>query len=555
MLTLLKIKNLALVEDLTWEMGSGLVGVTGETGAGKSVIIGALKLILGERADRSLIRTGADSCGVEASFVVSNGKEINAYLEEHGFDACEDGELVIKRVFNESGGNKQFVNCSAATLNILKGLGNMLVDLHGPHDHQSLLSQERQLAMLDSFAQAEPALGRYREAWRRWSRLVQELADLRNSERASAQELDLLRFQVEEIDGAALKAGEDETLEAQYRLSANATRLLELSQGAIGHLSGGGGSILDRLAELTRELHELERLDESVQKLTQGFDGARVELEELSGSLAAYADGLEFDPNELAALERRVDTVESLKRKYGNTVDEIIAFGEEAREKLQKIESRDDEIVRLEGDVEASRKVLDGAGKKLSQVRKKAAPRLAKDIVEHLGALGFKQSVFDVVLLGEAQPGPRGLESVDFLFGPNPGEPSKPLRIIASSGEMSRVMLAVKSALAEQDPIPLMVFDEIDANVGGEIAHAVGAKMAALGGQHQVVSITHLPQVAAAAHCHYVVNKEVSGKRTRSRLREVTGDLRVSELARMLGGTGDSERALAEAMLTGAASR
>jgi DNA repair protein RecN (Recombination protein N) len=198
---------------------------------------------------------------------------------------------------------------------------------------------------------------------------------------------------------------------------------------------------------------------------------------------------------------------------------------------------------------------LDGEGRKLSQVRRRAAPRLAKDIVEHLGALGFKQSVFEVVLQDEEEPGARGMERVDFLFGPNPGEPSKPLRIIASSGEMSRVMLAVKSALAEQDPIPLMVFDEIDANVGGEIAHAVGAKMAALGREHQVVSITHLPQVAAAAHCHYVVNKEVSGKRTRSLLREVTGDLRVSELARMLGGTGDSERALAEAMLTGAASR
>jgi DNA repair protein RecN (Recombination protein N) len=555
MLTLLKIKNLALVEELNWEIGSGLVGVTGETGAGKSVIIGALKLILGERADRSLIRTGEESCTVEASFTVTNEDEINAYLEEHGFESCEDGGLVIKRVFNAGGGNKQFVNCSAATLSILKGIGNMLVDLHGPHDHQSLLSQERQFAMLDYIAQAEKVVGRYPEAWRQWSGLVQELENLRNSERASAQELDLLKFQVEEIEGAGLKPGEDEALEAQYRITSNATRLLELTRGAMGHLSGGRGAIVEQLAELARELHELERLDESVQALTQGFEGARLELEELAGGLAAYAGGLEFDPGELADLERRVDTIETLKRKYGNTVDEIIAFGEEAREKLQKIESRDDEIVRLEGDVEASRKVLDGAGKKLSQVRKKAAPRLAKDIVEHLGALGFKQSVFDVVLLGEAQPGPRGLESVDFLFGPNPGEPSKPLRIIASSGEMSRVMLAVKSALAEQDPIPLMVFDEIDANVGGEIAHAVGATMAALGGQHQVVSITHLPQVAAAAHCHYVVNKEVSGKRTRSRLREVTGDLRVSELARMLGGTGDSERALAEAMLTGAASR
>ncbi|MEM7147608.1 MAG: DNA repair protein RecN [Verrucomicrobiota bacterium] len=555
MLTLLKIKNLALVEALDWELGKGLVGVTGETGAGKSVIIGALKLILGERADRGLIRTGAESCTVEASFRVTNEAEINGYLEDHGFEVCEDGELVIKRVFGAGGGNKQFVNCSAATLSVLKGLGTMLVDLHGPHDHQSLLSQERQLAMLDSYARAEGELGRYREAWRVWSGLVQELEDLVNAERASAQELDLLKFQVEEIEGAGLKAGEDEALEARYRVSANATRLLELSRGMVRQLTGGEGAVLDRLAEVSRDLHELERLDEAAAKLGAGFEGARVELDELASGLAAYAEGLELDPSELADLERRVDVIESLKRKYGNTVDEVIAFGDEARGKLEKIENREGELARLEGEVASARAVVDEAGAVLGEVRREAAPRLAKEIGGHLDALGFKQSVFEVELEACAEPGARGMEMVDFLFGPNPGEPTKPLRVIASSGEMSRVMLAVKSALAEEDPIPLMVFDEIDANVGGEIAHAVGAKMAALGERHQVVSITHLPQVAAAAHCHYVVRKEVSGERTRSLLNEVTGDLRVGELARMLGGTGDTERALAEAMLTGVASR
>ncbi|MEM8954975.1 MAG: DNA repair protein RecN [Verrucomicrobiota bacterium] len=555
MLTLLKIRNLALVEELEWDVGSGLVGVTGETGAGKSVIIGALRLILGERADRSLIRTGEESCTVEANFRVTNEADVNEYLGEHGFELCEEGELVIKRVIGGGGGNRQFVNCSPATLSVLKGLGNMLVDLHGPHDHQSLLSQDRQLAMLDSYAGAEAEVAGYREAWRIWGGLVEEREDLMNAERASARELDLLKFQVEEIDGAGLKPGEDEALEAQYRVSANATRLMELSRGIVGHLSGGGGSVLDRLTDISRDLNELERLDGATGELGAGFEGARVELDELASGLAAYAAGLELDPGELAELERRVDLIESLKRKYGNTVDEVLAFGEEARGKLEKIENREGELARLEAEVLTARGVLEDAGGVLGGKRRDAAPRLARDVADHLQALGFKQSVFSIELESMSEPGGRGFETVDFLFGPNPGEPTKPLRIIASSGEMSRVMLAVKSALAEQDPIPLMVFDEIDANVGGEVAHAVGAKMAALGERHQVVSITHLPQVAAAAHCHYVVRKEVKSSRTRSFLDEVTGDLRVGELARMLGGTGESERALAEAMLAGVASR
>ena len=275
-------------------------------------------------------------------------------------------------------------------------------------------------------------------------------------------------------------------------------------------------------------------------------------MEELERALSDYAEDLEVNPAEFAEMERRIDQLETLKRKYGATIEDVIEFGVRANNRLARIDGRDEELERLEAIAKEARESLNGAGATLAKKRRIAAPRLAKEIARHLEDLGFKQSKFDVSLAAQEQPGARGLEEADFLFSPNPGEPPKPLRVIASSGEMSRVMLAVKSALAQQDQIPLMVFDEIDANVGGEIAGAVGRKMASLGKQHQVVAITHMPQVAALAHCHYVVAKEFSDDTTRSTLRPVGGEDRVAELSRMLGGGGDSARALAESMLEGA---
>ncbi len=551
MLTVLKIKNLALVEDLTWEVGSGLVCVTGETGAGKSMIVGALKLILGERASRDLIRTGETGCSVEAVFELSNVEEVNELLEDAGLDACEDRVLVLKRVFGTSGANKQFVNCSPCTLTVLKNLGDILVDLHGPHDHQSLISRERQLAMLDAYGHSEEEREAYRECYRAWMAKSDELDDLRNAERATEQETDLLRFQVNEIESAELKPEEGPELEQRFKLAANSTRLVEAANSVLEHLSDEESGILAQMADMQRAIRDLERIDGQIATITSGFDNAQVELEELDSALRDYVDKLEIDPEEAAAIEARIDTLESLKRKYGNTLEDVIAFGEKAALKLSRIEGRGEELERLEAEVKAARKKVDEAAATLSAKRRKAAPRLGKDISRHLGDLGFKQSRFDLQLSPLETPGPRGLEEVDFLFAPNPGEPPKPLRVIASSGEMSRVMLAVKSALAQQDQIPLMVFDEIDANVGGEIAHAVGAKMAALGDQHQVLSITHLPQVAAAAHCHYVVSKEFGKGSTRSLLRQVEGESRVAEISRMLGGGGKSAEALAETLLAG----
>ena len=542
MLSLLKIKNLALVDQLSWQLGTGLVGVTGETGAGKSVIVGALKLILGERADKGLIRTGESACTIEAVFTISADSLVNDILEESGLDRCEDDQLIIKRIIGHSN-NKQFVNNSPATLTVLKKIGTEIVDLHGPHDHQSLLSTDRQLSMLDAYANSEDTLAAYRQIWSEWHEKSRRLEDLRNSERATEQELDLLKFQVDEIDSADLKPDEEEDIELQFKRVSNSSKLIELSSKIAGTLEH---TVNDALGETLRAAKELQALDPSVADRLIGLEQAVLELQDLEREMTSYSEGLDIDPEEEHQLSNRINTFETLKRKYGATLTDIITHGDDARHRLMEIENRDGVLDDLQLEVDGLFDKVLTAAQKLTSIRKKSAPKLAKVIALHLKELGFKQAAFELSIIPQTKPAATGMESIDFQFGPNPGEPLKPLRQIASSGEISRVMLAVKSSLADQDATPLMVFDEIDANVGGEIARAVGDKMATLGEQHQVIAITHFPQVAAVAGQHFVVEKQVDAGRTTSSLREVTGKNRIDELVRMLGG-GDGKQAIAMA--------
>lgn len=548
-LSSLRIRNLALVEELTWTLSPGCTAITGETGSGKSIIVGALKLVLGERADKTLIRTGADSCTVEAVFEVKDAKGMNATLEPQGVEPCEDGQLLLKRVFSASGTNRQFINGSPTTLSVLKTLGDDLVDLHGPHDHQSLLSVEKQLALLDAYAGAEKLRGEYAAAWRQLSQRTAERDELASSEASMERELDLLRHQVGEIEAAQLRPEEEEEVNARYAVASNARRLLELSGAALGRLTEADDAVLNRLGEVGKVLRDLERIDPTAVRFSDTLHRALAELDDLAGSLQSYAEELDLEPNELATLEERVSLFETLKRKYGQSLAAVIDFGAKAAERLNKIESRGEELVRLEKEIAAAQKALIDLGGKLSAKRKAAAPKLATSVTGHLRDLGFKRSEFEAALVPLSAPGPHGLESAEFLFAPNPGEPAKPLKLIASSGEISRVMLAVKTSLAAQDTVSLLVFDEIDANVGGEIAHAVGAKMASLGDGHQVLCITHLPQVAAAADAQFVVTKEFVNDRTISRLTPVEGKARAEEIARMLGGKSDSALAHARTLL------
>src|SRR5882724_8963172 len=547
-LTLLRIRNLALVEELEWQLEPGFVAITGETGAGKSIIIGALQLLLGERADKSLIRTGADLCTVEAVFTGTDVRKLNPQLAGAGIEPCED-DLILKRTLSSTGTNRQFINGWPTTLSVLKNLGDELVDLHGPHDHQSLLLPETQLRLLDSFARAEQQSEEYRAHYRQLQTLLAEHAALDTAEAAREQEMDLLRHQITEIKSANLVASEEEEIEKRYKLASNSKRLIELASGIANRLSEADDSVLAQLAETQRLLRQLEKIDSSIAQFSSAHAAAVVELSEIARTLSAYAEKLDLDPEQLAALEQRVSLFETLKRKYGSSIADVIAFGERAGDQMQKIEGRDAELDRLTKDIENVRAQMNRAGEALRKSRLKVAPKLSENIRRNLRDLGFRQSQFEAKLTALEEPRPSGFDSIELLFSPNPGEPLKPLRAIASSGEISRLMLAIKSALAAHDAIPLLVFDEIDTNVGGEIAHAVGAKMQTLGRDHQVICITHLPQVAATAATHFVVTKDVTRGRTFSNLHEVTGKARQEEIARMLGGKSDSALKLAASLL------
>ena len=548
LLQLLRIKNLALVEDLEWEIAPGFTAITGETGAGKSIIIGALQLLLGERADKSLLRTGAETCTVEAIFQGDDCAKWNGRFEESGIEPC-DGDLILKRSLSLSGTNRQFINGSPTTLANLKELGDDLVDLHGPHDHQSLLSPDRQLDLLDAFAGANEERQKFLKIFRKLRALEGEHAALNTAETAREQEVDLLRHQVNEINSANLSAEEEAQIESRYRLASNSRRLIELASAVAMKLSEADDAILAQLGETQKLLRELEKLDPAMATPANAHESAVVELSEIARDLNRYAENLDLDPEQLAALEERVSLFESLKRKYGATIADVIAFGERAAERMRKIEGRDEELQRLASELATQTAELRRTGDTLGKLRAKAAPKLSEMVRRNLRDLGFKQSQFEA-RLSEAQiPRPSGFDTLELLFSPNPGEPLKPMRAIASSGEISRLMLAIKSALAAQDEVPLLVFDEIDANVGGEIAHAVGTRMRELAKRHQVLCITHLPPVAAAATSQFVVTKEVRSGRTFTQLREVTGKGRREEIARMLGGKSEEAMKLAATML------
>src|SRR5882757_7462209 len=399
MLTTFRIKNLALVSDLTIELQPGYNVITGETGAGKSILIGALNLVLGERADRTLIRSGSDSCSVEAVFDVTKLKApLDSYLDENGLEPCEERQLVLKRTFTSAGANRQFVNGSPTTLNALSAIGEWLVDIHGPHEHQSLLNAVRQLDLLDAFGKLEGEREEFKMLLRKRAALESEKAALIIDEKTYAQQLDLFRFQVNEINAARLQAGEEEQVEQEHHRASNAAKLLQLSQAALDLLSESENSLLTQAGVMGRTLQELQRVDPSAAPLVTSHEQAISLLRDLQAELRHYAEKVEVDPARLQELEERLNLIHSLKRKYGGNVGEIVAFGEEARGKLQTLEQRDAELARINADLEKVESELWSAGQALSAKRRKAIPLLSKAVSKQLADLGFKQSRFEITL-------------------------------------------------------------------------------------------------------------------------------------------------------------
>lgn len=558
MLSRLSVRSLALVSSVSVEFSPGFNAITGETGAGKSVLMGALGLLLGARADASAVRHGAPQAEIAAVFSLSGRAHdaVAALLDEAGLPAMEDGELFVRRTVKAAGGGSVSVNDSPASAAFLRRLGAVLIDLHGPHDHQSLLSPAAQLALLDAYAGEPVARARvaYDAAYAAWRDAAARLADLSGEIEDLPGQLDLLRYRVKEIEEAALEEGEEEQLRQEQKIAGAAARILELAQSATWALSEGESNALSSLQPARKACEELAGL--LPEAAEWGARAARLgeEIVSLSGEIARAADRIEADPARLAWLEERLALYADLRRKYGGETRDVIAAGEKARARLEALENREERRRAAEKDVRAARAEAEKAAAALAKARRAAAEPLANDVMRATKELGFADGRFRVALSETAEPGPTGRDAAEFLFSANVGEGERPLKDIASSGEISRVALGLKAVLAAVDEIPILVFDEIDANVGGETAKAVGKKLAEVARARQVIAITHLAPVAARAESHYAVGKRVEDGRTVTRIAKVEGDARVEEMTRILGGeTADGEaRKLAEALLRGA---
>lgn len=535
MLSRLTIRNLALVDSLSIEFQGGLNVITGETGAGKSLLIGALRLLLGDRADKSMIRTGETSCGIEACFELADPAGVNAALDELGMVPCEDGLLIIRRTLTENS-SKNWVNDSPVTLMVLKTLGDALVDMHGPYDHQSLLKTEAQMDILDAFGGLNLDRAEYQKKYRVFQSLEKQLQELSNVDDSDLEEqIDLLSWRIKEVEDAKLTEEDEAEVLQEHEQIANAQNILELAQTAAGGLTEGETSAFEGLSVACRACAQLEKYIPEAAEWAEELESTVRTAQEISAVIQNTVSDISAGPERMQFLDERVALYRSLKRKIAPTVPEILEKLDEWKSKLKDLQSRDEQRAAIEADRAAALVETEAAGQALSNRRQKAAGKLADAITAELRDLGFEHGLFEVQLL-EGEPTASGMDEIEFGFAPNAGESMRPLRMIASSGEISRVMLAVKAVLARHDRIPLLVFDEIDANVGGEIANAVGEKLAQVGGTHQLIAITHLPQVAVCGTTHFAVSKSVRDDRTFTEIRTLDNEQRAEEIARMLGG-------------------
>jgi len=536
----LTVKDVAVVEHAEIVFDPGLNVVTGETGAGKSVLIGAIDLLCGGRADHSLIRQGASQASVMAEFVLDPGVagRLTPILEDAGIDPCEENRLILRRTIAASGSGRALVNNCPATLQVLRRIGERLVDLHGPHDNQSLLNPLFQLDALDAFGQCQGLRTAFSSIWRERRGWLKRRDALSADGDAVARELDVLRHQVREISDAQLSVETDgEALAVEHAEAANAAEILEAGNSVMERLSDGDGAAVDVMASVIRALETLQRT--GAREAAPWLEEARaisIQLNELSRGIATRLSRMEVSPERMQWLDDRLTQVERLKRKYGRSVEAVLAFGGQAAARLADLETREEQIADIDRTIAAVDVRLDAAAQALQAARAKASDTFAQAVSAQLSDLGLPHAAFQVALSPAETDRETGREDVAFGFAPNPGEAMRPLRTIASSGEISRVMLALKTVLAGHDNVPVLVFDEIDANVGGEIANTVGGKLADVAGLHQVVCITHLPQVAVWGRRHFAVTKHIVGGRTQTHIRPVADEARVGEIARMLGG-------------------
>ena len=546
MLTELRIRNFAIIESLVLPLGAGFNVLSGETGAGKSIIVGALGFLLGERANTDLVRTGAERATVEGVFDIADRPEVAAVLDERGIDV-EEQQLVLKREIAAGGRARAWVNGSTVTASALGDIGRMLVNLHGQHEAQTLLDGDSQRRILDAFGGAVEAAERTRAAHEQLARVRSDMASLAARKSDAERRADYLRHVVNEIESARLVEGEDERLDEEGRRLEHAEELRTLASGMAEALDGDGDAVLQRLAGVQRSMASIIRIDPALAKLQELFDTAFYALDELARELVEYERSVELDPERLADVTRRRDLIFRLAKKYGPGLVDVIETGRKSRAELDLVDSAGLDLRELERREAAARAELADAAARLTALRAAAAERLGSAVDAVLPDLGMADGHLTVVLVPREEIGPHGAEDVEFRVALNVGHHARPLARIASGGELSRVMLALKTILARLDGVPTLVFDEVDAGIGGRVGLQVGDTMRRVAAHHQVFAISHLPQIAARAHHHILVSKGERSGVTTADTRVLEGDDRITEVARMLGGDAESDVSRAHA--------
>ena len=526
MLSEIYIENFAIIDKLHIQFSGGLNIITGETGAGKSIMVDALMIALGGRASAEFIRTGAERAVIEAIFTIAALNDAQAKASEYGFFDAESGDtdVLIRREISRNGRNRLLVNGHPATSVMVAELGDLLLDIHGQHEHQSVMNPDYHVELLDLYGKLLPPREEVAAAYRRFKKVERELKDLRDHSRERMQHLDLMRFQHEEIQKADLRPGEDDELLHERKILAGAEQLASGANMIQDMLDGDHGAALDILRKIVSRLEDLAGIDESLDAHLKTCESAQYQLEDVAAAMRNYAQSVEFDEARLNDVEKRIDELNTLKRKYGNTIEDILKLHEEIAQELTTFDQRETREKELDAEYHSLRNIAQQRSQQLSDDRKRAAARFEQEIMRELALLSMEKTRFSVEF------------KIEFLIAPNPGEPLKPLSKIASGGEISRIMLAMKTLLGEADRVPVMVFDEIDTGIGGKVAEIVGKKLRQVSASHQVICITHLPQIASKGDTHFHVEKRAEDDRTTTFIRELSGQTRIEEIARMLGG-------------------
>lgn len=539
MLTELRITNFAVIERLSLTIDSGFTVLTGETGAGKSLLIDAVALLVGGRASSDQIRFGEDEAQLEASFEIPLMHPLLQRLRDREILGPQDTQLIIRRIIARSGRNRVYLNGVLSPVHVLEEFAGTLIDIHGQHDQQSLLSNPAQLEVLDAFGRLLELRSQYRSVHREWVRVREERAQLVARLQQRSQQEGLLRFQQQELDEAACRIGEEELLQAERHRVGSSWRLAELASEAQGRLHDDASGILVNLVSMERILTELSQIDPGMNGIVRLASEAKVLLKEVADSLRSYAEGLDSDPMRLSAIDDRLAVIQKMKKKYGGTIEAVLNTHHRVKQDLEQLQGADSQLDRYDRLIEEQQRNVSELARTLSEKRMEAATRLTNLVDKELNALKMASVRFLVQVMPnepDQLDGPDGADRIEFLLSANAGEPLKPMSRVASGGELSRVMLALKSVLADVDHVPVLIFDEIDTGVGGAVAATIGKRLRELGRYHQVLCITHLPQVASQAQHHFSVEKSEVKGRTVTTVRSLTGTSREGEIARMLGG-------------------